>query len=304
MLQTLPLIAWGDPDAINAAPYASGSAPVVTGGKPDPFGGTGAYEIDDDAAVNEFRLKGLPATVAALPAWITVFAKQGTSSESTILLIDQTTATSLLRINITWSGGVPSISGLVGSLHQAIAVGNGWYLFVGLSLAVVPANTNQLRLYPTRIGTGTETGSTLFYMRNVVLLDYLSPYHAFERPRPGYARAVAPSLARDSWSYGKEYVRRFRLGWVPDQPRGTPQTLVSGWFGDNESVGVNASIQAMLAAGWDQQPLLFVPDRGACSTYWTGYLERPERDWEPAEEPNQDRAVEIELVGSSPLGGY
>jgi hypothetical protein len=303
MLLTPPLIAWGDPDDLSA--YFQNGTAALTSGVSDPFGGLGAFTLEDnDNAASEYRFKAISYARSGTQVGV-VMAKQGTAPVSEYDYFDSTVGTNRCGIRLTWSGGVPTVTIYTGSgtIVGVEPLGGGWYLILVTINGVVAANVNRLRLFGGQ-ATATSTGTTSWYVRNVVLLDYLSPYHAFERPRPGYARAVAPSLARDSWSYGKEYVRRFRLGWVPDQPRGTPQTLVSGWFGDNESVGVNASIQAMLAAGWDQQPLLFVPDRGACSTYWTGYLERPERDWEPAEEPNQDRAVEIELVGSSPLGGY
>lgn len=158
----------------------------------------------------------------------------------------------------------------------------------------------RLELYATN-ATASSTGSTIFYVRNAVLLDLPANYRRFARPREGYETAVVPSGSRDSWSYGNEYVRRSGAHWIPAVARDWPVT-VSGFQGANESTGVNCGVQAMLLAGMDMQAMTWVPDRSACSVNQSVYLTAPGRDWEPSQEPNGDFSFEMETVTASAPG--
>jgi hypothetical protein len=90
--------------------------------------------------------------------------------------------------------------------------------------------------------------------------------------------------------------------WVPTIPRSTP-AIVSGWYGENESTGVNCGVKAMLKAGRDKNSLRFVPDRSVCTTYMDSYLVDP-MNGAPDLEPNWDRTFPMTLRGSTVYTGY
>jgi hypothetical protein len=295
-LSSYPLIAWGDADDISASPWTNGGVPAVAGGVDDPFGGTDAYTITDDAAVNEYRIK--PLTVPARVQPIEVFARFRSSAGSTILVQDQTDGVPLFRINIAWSGGVPTITGLTGTLHHVISCGAGWYLFRGLSIVPNPAHTNQLRLYPTVIGTGVETGATDFYLRRVALLDVVDRAISGDEPRAGSEFERMPSGVEDAWVVGWDEIFEGQIRWVP--PLLTDG--LSGWYGQDPAIGVDCGVKAMLRAGREKQPLVWVPDRSACRVNQSVYLAAPLQGI-PDPEPNGYRRFGIKLVSDSVFEG-
>ena len=101
---------------------------------------------------------------------------------------------------------------------------------------------------------------------------------------------------------GTDYHLAGDIRWIPDSPTDTP-AIVSGWYGDNESTGVNCGVAAMLTAGRDKQSLLWVKDRSDCTTYTSGYLVQP-MNGRPDLEGNWRRKFGIELRSTSVYRGY
>lgn len=298
ILGTYPLIAWGT--AADISTYTQVGTCSVTGGQADPFGGTGAYLLNDSsaAAVGYRHSAATAITGGAIP--VEVFAKAGTSPYVTVRLYDTTAAAVRCWVMLVWNGGNPYTQAFNGAALAPVAVGGGYYLIRGLSDAIVSGNSHRLELWATDNNVST-TGTVTYYVRNHVLLDVPSQYRRFARPMGGYETAVTPAGSRDSWSYGDEWVRSARQSWVPATARETPVS-VSGWGGANELTGVNCGVEAMLRAGWDMQAMRWVPDRATCTTYQDLYLTAPGRDWRPDAEGNGDTAFDLELVTASAPG--
>lgn len=300
--RAFPLVAWGTVDAINASPWTDNGTPGVTGSQPDPFGGTGAYVLNDnDGASAEARYKVLSALNASRLGWV-ICIQQGSSSTSLVAVRDQTAAAYAIDAPITYSGGVPSSTPNAGTLIGKIALGGGWYALI-FDAAWISGHVPRIELYATG-GTAGLTGTTVYYHQNMVLLDLLGTPKAFSRPAAGYEAVTAPSGVRDAWKVNApDEVLQGRISWVPTTARSFPQ-IVSGWDGQNEAVGVNCGVKAMLEAGWDMNLLRVATDRSVCTTYNDAYLTQPGQDWAPELEGNADRALNLELVSSTPFSGF
>lgn len=299
---TLPLVAWGTASDISASPWVDVSTPVVTGSVADPFGGTGAYTIDDNNAA-AVEARRLPLTVASGRIVAAVCIKAGTATVSRFGLRDDTAAAWLHSVTATWSGGVPTVateSG-TGTVYGTVSLGSGWYLALFDATGATGANDNELYLYGAS-GTASTTGTTSYYLRNIVLLSYLDGATSWPESRTGSAWAEAPSGTEDAWIVGTNWHLAGTVRHVPDSPTDTPE-VVSGWYGLNESTGVNCGVAAFLMAGRDKQTLTWVKDRATCTTYTDGYLVEPMRG-RPDLEPNWRRQFPLELRSTSVYAGY
>jgi hypothetical protein len=299
---SLPLIAWGTAQDISASPWTDNGTPTVTPNVTDPFGGTGAYLIDDnDAGLAEARLLVVNA-VAGSTVPITVCLKAGTSSTSLVQLRDQTAASYPLAVNVTWSGGVPSATATAGTVIGTVSLGNGWYLLLATA-AWTSGHDARLELYGTG-STASLTGTTNYYVRNFALPYYPDMAVSEPAPRDGSLWALnGDGSVEDAWIVGTEERLRCLMRWIPQSPRATP-VVQSGWYGQNESVGVNCGMKAMLTAGRDKQALLWVPDRSTCTTYQSSYLVEPIGAGAVSLEANGDRTFELVLRGTSAFTGY
>lgn len=299
---TLPLVAWGTPDDISASPYASLNTPTVTGSVADPFGGTGAYTINDnDAGNTEARYKSWTAAAGGTHA-VALFIKQGTASISDVLWYDNSATADMCLWRLTWSGGVPTVTIPVGSgTGMVVSVGGGWYALLGTVDSIVLGNTQRLYLYGAT-SSASSTGTTSYYVRNAVLLSYVDGATTWPEPREGSQWAVAPSGTEDAWIVGTDWHLAGDVRHIPDTPTDWPET-VSGWYGGNEATGVNCGVAAMLSAGRDKQALLWAKDRSDASSYVSGYLVEPMRG-RPELEGNWRRRFPIELRSASTFTGY
>ena len=298
---TLPLVAWGSAADINA--YTSVNTPTISSGVTDPFGGTGGYTINDnDGAATEYKY-----TTVTFPSngthVLTTFAQFATATTSHVTVWDVTAGAFRAVLQLAWSGGVPTctISSGSGTVHGTISVGGSWYLVLWSADNIVAANTNRLHYYGATT-TASSIGATTYYVRNAVLLSYLDGATSWPEPRKGSAWAEAPSGTEDAWIVGTNWHLAGTVRHVPDSPTDTPET-VSGWYGANESTGVNCGVAAMLSAGRDKQALTWVKDRSTCSTNVSGYLVEPMRG-KPDLEPNWRRTFPLELRSSSVFAGY
>jgi hypothetical protein len=294
----LPLIAWGAAENIAAAPWTNIGTPIVTGGQADPFGGTGAYLVDDnDAAGSEGR--GKPIGVLSVDR-VTVFpmARAGTAAVSSFLVVDTTAANTVkLQLRFTWSGGVSVVTVFTGgadaTIHGTIDLGSGWYGCLATIVGLTVGNLHEIRCYGAVPG-GTAVGSTYWYLRNLVLLDAIDEGRAWRTPRDGSKKVRARSGIFDSHIKGWDYRFRGKTNWVPSRPRSFP-TIVSGYEGLNESIGVNCGVSAMLQAGQDSQSLLWVPDRSQCAVNIASELVEPFDDPYEIANASGDRTFPLAL---------
>ena len=297
MLTTPCLIGYGSPDNIAGSGYTTfGSLAAITTGVADPFGGTGAYTLNDtDGANVSARYKSGIVPSQAAGSVNGVFVKAGTSAQSYIRLFDDTATSVDIRLDIAWSGGVPTITAANGSLVGTLAVGSGWYL--PLSTAVLArGNSHSLDLRPA-----TATGSCSFYVRNVCVFDLFDDAMSWDEDAEGSSYEKGPNGFRDTYRTGLDYLLEGKLRNIPQQVTSYPD-LKSGWYGENESVGVNCGVQAMLRAGREGQTLRWAPDRSACSTSQDCTLEGPVKE-KPETEDSSLRRVLLRLRSSSVFVG-
>ena len=174
-----------------------------------------------------------------------------------------------------------------------VSCGGGWYFFLFTVDNVVAVNVNQVNLFASTSAVA-DTGSTYYYWRNAILFDVPQNPIAWKKPREGTEKVRGPDGGFDTWLTGKDPCFRGEFAWIPSYPRSSP-AMVSGWEGQNESIGINCGVQVMLEAGWNAQTLTFVPDRSDCATSIASELVKPFLDEEPAPKPNGDRSIILEL---------
>lgn len=278
----LPLVAWGDPDDIST--YTQVGTCTVTGSQADPFGGTGAYLLNDtDAGAVSYRYAAT-APVSGTTVPVEVFIKQGTSTSVTVRLYDTTAGAARFWSLITWTAGVPAHSLVNGTGLAFVDVGSGWYLLRGLSETITSGNSHRLELWATD-NSASNTGTVSYYVRNHVLLDYVDDYTRYATKRNGYAMVQSGTGVYDAWDVGTNYRRTGTVRWVPRIARDVP-TPVSGFVGNNELTCVGCSVQAMVLAGMQMTTMTWVPDRTDCTINQAMYLEAPTWGWSPTHEAN------------------
>lgn len=263
-----PLIAWGSADDPSLSPWVdgSGTACTVTTGVADPFGGTAAVTLNDDSAVN-FESRRRATSIARNGVNdFAFFIKAGTATGCGIAIYDLTAGVNRALMTVTWSGGVPTVVATTGTLIGVIDVGSGWYLVLAQTNSlVVGANSNQIYLYPANMSGVANTGTTSFYLRNVVALDVLDRAVAWSDPRKGSSRSQSGAGVHTAWLKGRDYRLRADVLDIPASPRANP-AIVSGWYGDNESTGINCGVDAMLHAARGTATLRWIRDRADCTT--------------------------------------
>lgn len=102
---------------------------------------------DDSAAAAEFYSQVVSFTGNGTKA-ISIFVKEGTSTKSFIRLRDDTAPANRLSVNITWSGGVPTVAMVTGTDLGSVSYPNGIYRLNFLSSSVTAANSNNLQIFP------------------------------------------------------------------------------------------------------------------------------------------------------------
>jgi hypothetical protein len=306
-----PVIAWGAADDISGAGWSSIGTPVSTPGQTDPFGGTGAVLVNDTDAIGQARNKAFVPrdSVVTIP----LVVRQGTATNGGWACYDATSGgANTVFIDLTgWSGGVPTIvigvklGAMSVTLSSLVSLGGGWYLVLATFTGVVVGNNHLFYCYPSvnSAGGAALTGSTYFYVRNLVLLDVPQDPVAWDEPRPGSERQRGPDGGVATWVAGRDYRFKGNLPWVPPVPRSSP-AVVSGYQGLSESIGIGCGVAAMLKAGQEAQDLTFVPDRSDCTTLITSELVGP---WDDAlgGDLHADRSFLLELRNTTtpyPMG--
>lgn len=103
---------------------------------------------DDDAGGTEWYDQNITFTGDATKA-VSVHMKEGAIPATTQVDMTDTTAVLVrLRATVSWSGGVPTVTMLVGTHTGTELLAGGVYRFLFAAPSVVAANTNQLRILP------------------------------------------------------------------------------------------------------------------------------------------------------------
>lgn len=271
-----PLIAFADPENIaSGTGWASLGTPVVTSSVSDPFGGTGAYTIDDDngAAVEgrtgpDFQ----PGTTDPVP--LALFIKQGTASVSEFIIRDITGAVNRAEFSVTWSGPTLALESGSGAAVDLIALYDDWYLALVTFTPTVATNNHELRLLGAT-NTAAATGSTSYYVRNVLVMEPLDRAGAFPKPRQGTEFLQTDGGVEDAWITGYDWTLKGTVRWIPAEFQPTHRVL-SGWNGDGVFTGVGVGWEYFLTShAWEKQTFLWVPDRANSNLNVSSYLVEP-----------------------------
>jgi hypothetical protein len=296
------MIAWGSADDIAASPWAViQGTPSVTTGYTDPFGGTGGQSIvDNDAGLAAYRGKAFTAATALV--WVTLAIRKISGTEHNFGIDRASDGTWVHQVRNVWQGSQPVLSSQsgvgIGTILSPVDLGNALWWLVMFS-----ANVTAGTQYRLLLGGGAGTSETAYYLRNIVLLDYLGTETvAYPRPRDGSEIRRFPSGSQDAWYVGTDEVLSAAVRSVPLNPRGSP-VIVSGWDGPNETTGVNAGVRAMLTAGRQGTVLRFVPDRSVATGYNDSYLLEPLRDPPEVASRGSDLDFRLELVSTTAFTG-
>lgn len=169
----------------NFAAWSVTGTPVLTAGQSDPFGTVAAYLVDDnDGAAFETIFLVVSFTGNGEKAF-SLFVRQGTSASSWFRLRDTTAATDRHTIGISWSGGVPTLSTLVGAGERFPVenFGNGWWRVSGTATGIVAANNNVFEYGPAAF-TAASTGTGFIFGANAWNDTTYGPYRGPTSPGP------------------------------------------------------------------------------------------------------------------------
>lgn len=151
--------------ALDNAAWSDVGTPILTTGQADPFGGTAAVKVDDDAA-GAFEGRSQSITVSAGAAYFMhCYVKAGTSTKARISIDGTTQDISGLSAS-TWSiveKGDASASGV--SIPIQILVGNavtdvGSVIWGGCD---VKTGTSRTSIVPTGVATATRAADLPFF---------------------------------------------------------------------------------------------------------------------------------------------
>jgi len=177
-------------DPENFGAWSVDGTPVLTSAQADPFAATAAYLFDDNDAAAAERVWQIVGFTADATKALSIFMRAGTSANSMFGLFDLTAGVWRHRVNVAWSGGVPTLSTDqgTGTLFAVENWGGGWYRLSASVNAVVAANTNRFYLLPTQDIVG-QTGTAYFFGANAWNAPFPSSYQG-----PGEAAGAGDSL--------------------------------------------------------------------------------------------------------------
>jgi hypothetical protein len=151
--------------------WTSSGTPVITTGQADPLGGTRATLVgDDDGAANEGKSRLCGFTGDGVKT-IALTICQSTATVSEFGVHDATAGAWRHGVRATWSGGVPTLSTVLGSgtLYTPIDLGGGLWEVQFTVAGVVAANANRMYVYGAAV-TSATTGNTRYY--EAMAFDY------------------------------------------------------------------------------------------------------------------------------------
>ena len=312
----LPLISFGAFEDFSL--WAVNGTPIVTSGQTDPFGGTGAYLLNDDDGAGNESVED-PFTSATLIKdkfrfLMAVFVKQGTATTNALRLIDAFGVTSLFA-RINWTGGVPAwqiIEGAtLGFVYPFVDLGGGWWLArierTDKDGGGPMVNPLTMRIQPAG-DIAADTGTMLVYGRSVIVFGHpLDGANAWDDPREGTAHVMSPDGSEDARTAGDDHLLEGAARWIPNLDRGSPHNL-TGWDGRRDHAMVNVGWSSFLRFGYTSDPFVFAPNQSVVATNTSVILAEP-RDPEslaPSLESDITKVVSLVLRDASdvPFKGY
>lgn len=132
---------------------------VTASGKVASPAGTSTADVMTASSISGFFYKNAAFTGDGDKAF-SIFIKAGTSPQSRITIRDTTVSINRGDFTISWSGGVPTISTVSGSVLGTDTYQSGWYRVRLLAVGVVAANSNQFRILPD---SSSGTGNSIYW---------------------------------------------------------------------------------------------------------------------------------------------
>ncbi|HEX9239201.1 MAG TPA: hypothetical protein VF910_00925 [Candidatus Bathyarchaeia archaeon] len=157
-----------DPENFGAASWTVWvGTPTLTAGQADPFGGTAAYQIDDNNAASAEAIQATVAFTADGTKSIAIYLRNGTATKTSFGIYDNTAAAWRAQVDVTWTAGVPSAAIVTGggTVFPNDVIGSGWYRILIAVNSVVAANSNRFLVYGTDT-TNALTGTTFIFGTN------------------------------------------------------------------------------------------------------------------------------------------
>lgn len=145
----------------NFGAWTTIGTPVVTSGQTDPFGGTNAFLVGDDDAGNQERIQEAINFTGDGDKSFSLFIKEGPDPDQSNVRIADTTATEFMGLAITWSNGVPSLSGQA-ELLSLVEYPNGWWRFSARASGITSANSHEYQIVPAT-PAAAPTGNVLVF---------------------------------------------------------------------------------------------------------------------------------------------
>lgn len=158
-------------------------------GAMDPFGGTEAWTLTDNETAPHGGFTGsITAYTGDGEKAAAVYMKQGSAGTNFVGILANG-STFRHRVDVTWSGGVPSLStgDGAGTLFPVEPVGGGWYRIGFTATGVLASDTNTVVVYPAG-NFSTGTGSVIVFGYNTWNERRRAVYRGPSQPGPaGFA---------------------------------------------------------------------------------------------------------------------
>lgn len=309
----IPLIAFGAIE--NFSTWNKVGTPVITGGQTDPFGGTAAYQINDDngAAAEYIFFNELVLTANANgEAIMQVFLRAGTAAQTDLLIRDQDAPAGRHQVNVNWSGGTPTLSTQsgAGTLFTPINCGGGWWFIRFSATGIISGNRHQPHIFPAS-DTPSATGTVFaFGMSAVVFGMHLVDAVAWDAPREGSEWAVTPAGTEDAWIVDDDELLEGTVRWVPFLDEDNPQNK-TGWDGRREHAMMNVGWRSLLNYAADLDATLdvrFAPSRANTAAFHNVFIKEPREgiDRRPQQESDATKRFDLLLrdKDGTPFEGY
>ncbi|HWP38951.1 MAG TPA: hypothetical protein VNL18_15500 [Gemmatimonadales bacterium] len=163
---------------------------LPTGGQSDPFGGTLAYLFLDDSGASYHSVNTVVTFTGDGTKSAAIFFRAGTAAKTALSIFDNTAATHRHAVQVTWTNGVPAISGELGSgtVFPLENWGGGWWRLQFNATGVIAANSNRLVVYPTGTDAVSDTGNVYVFGANAWDAPFPSSYQ-------GPSGGASPSAA-------------------------------------------------------------------------------------------------------------
>lgn len=145
----------------NFAAWSASGTPVVTGGQPDPFGGTDAFLLEDNNLVGVSQLDIGVSFASDGAKGFSLFVKEAPSSDRTVITLRDETAGTQDGVVVIWMSGAPLIDGGTATFLGFRQYSDGWWRAL-IQGPVVAANVNLYRIVPAT-GGAASTGNIFVF---------------------------------------------------------------------------------------------------------------------------------------------